>query len=177
MKRKQNYNSMDSLKQVKKVIDEAGESIRDKSKITVPDDIKEIIGATIGAGIGVGAGVAIVGGAAAAGTSGAAALTSGLAAAGGVVGGGMMAGIFVTAAPVAVLGVTGYAIVSKINKDKIQKQKELLLKESVAKHNKIIVMLSHKADQSKERIDHLTYLNTALRRIIDDLGADLQTAA
>lgn len=40
-------------------------------------------------------------------------ITSGLAAAGSVVGGGMLAGIGVFSAPVAVLGVTGYAVAQK----------------------------------------------------------------
>lgn len=40
-------------------------------------------------------------------------ITSGLAAAGALVGGGMVAGIGVLAAPVAVLGVTGYAVAKK----------------------------------------------------------------
>lgn len=177
MKKENNFNTFDALKQVEKVINEAGKSIDDKSKTSVPSEVKEIIGAVLGGGLGVGAGVAIVSGAAAAGTSGATVITSGLSAAGSIVGGGMMAGIFVAAAPVAILGVAGYGIVSKYNKDKIQKQKEILLKEAVAKHNKIIKELKEKADKSKDRVDHLVYLNQALRNIIDQLENDLKKAS
>lgn len=168
---------MDALKQVQKVLDEANQTLSDKNRINMPDDVKEIIGATIGIGAGVGAGIVVISAGAAAGTAGAAWITSGLAAAGGVVGGGMMAGIFVATAPVAIFGVAGYGIVSKINKDRITKQKELLLKEAVAKHNKIINELSKKAKKSQERIDHLTYLNQAIQKIISNLEADLKKAA
>lgn len=143
----------------------------------MPDDLKEIIGAILGMGTGIAAGIGIVSVGAATGTAGAAWITSGLATAGSVVGGGMMAGIFVAAAPVAILGVVGYGIISKINKNKIAQQKELLLKEAVAKHNKIINELSSKADKSQQRIDHLTYLNQALQRIIGNLESDLRKAS
>ncbi len=176
-KKQKNYMTMDSLKQAKRVIDEAADSLKDKSRVTIPDDVKEIIGATIGAGLGVGAGVVIVGGASAAGTAGAAAMTSGLATAGGIIGGGMMAGIFVVTAPVAVLSIAGYGFVSKLNKNKVTKQKSLLLKEAVCKHNKIIEELADKSNKSKERIDHLTYLNIALRKVIENLKDDLKKAA
>ena len=174
---KENFSTFDSLKQIEKVLKEAAKSLNYKSKTSISSEVKEIIGAAVGGGVGIGAGAAIVGGAAAAGTSGATAITSGLAAAGGVVGGGMMAGIFVAAAPVAVLGVAGYGIVSKYNKDRIQKQKEILLKDAVAKHNKIIKELKGKAEKSQERVDHLGYLNEALRRIIDQLETDLKKAS
>lgn len=49
----------------------------------------------------------------------AAGITSGLAAAGAIVGGGMVAGIGVLAAPVAALGVTGYAIAKKYKNSKL----------------------------------------------------------
>lgn len=177
MKKKQNYKTMDALKQVQKILDEVNQTLADKNRIKVPDDVKEIIGATIGIGAGVGAGIGVISAGAAAGTAGAAWITSGLAAAGGIVGGGMMAGIFVAAAPVAICGVAGYGLVSKINKNRIVKQKELLLKEAVSKHNKIINELSKKAEKSQERIDHLTYLNQAIQKIINNLEADLRKAA
>lgn len=49
----------------------------------------------------------------------AAGITSGLATAGALVGGGMVAGIGVLAAPVAILGITGYAIAKKRKNAKI----------------------------------------------------------
>lgn len=69
-------------------------------------------GAAALAGSGVGA-AASFGALYTLGTTGvsAAGITSGLATAGSIVGGGMVAGIAVLAAPVAVLGIGGYAIV------------------------------------------------------------------
>lgn len=72
----------------------------------------EGLGAALGAGVG---GAGAFGALFLAGTTGlsAAGITSGLAAAGALVGGGMVAGIGVLAAPVAVLGIAGYAIAKK----------------------------------------------------------------
>jgi hypothetical protein len=67
----------------------------------------EVIGAGAGAGLGIAGSIATL---SAVGTSGlsAAGITSGLAAFGGAVGGGMLAGIFVAAAPLAILSVGGF---------------------------------------------------------------------
>lgn len=72
----------------------------------------EGLGAAIGATAG---GAGAFGALFLAGTTGlsAAGITSGLAAAGALVGGGMVAGIGVLAAPVAILGITGYALAKK----------------------------------------------------------------
>lgn len=72
----------------------------------------EGLGAALGAGVG---GAGAFGALFLAGTTGlsAAGITSGLAAAGALVGGGMVAGIGVLAAPVAVLGIAGYALAKK----------------------------------------------------------------
>lgn len=72
----------------------------------------EGLGAALGAGMG---GAGAFGALFLAGTTGlsAAGITSGLAAAGALVGGGMVAGIGVLAAPVAILGVAGYALAKK----------------------------------------------------------------
>ena len=48
MKKVLNYKTMDSLKQAAKVINEASESIQNPMKITVSDDLKEIVGAGVG---------------------------------------------------------------------------------------------------------------------------------
>lgn len=79
---------------------------------------KSYPGITEGAATALGAGVGAAGSLtalSALGYSGlsAAGITSGLATAGSIVGGGMVAGIGVLAAPVAILGVTGYALAKK----------------------------------------------------------------
>lgn len=72
----------------------------------------EGVGAALGAGIG---GAGAFGALFLAGTTGlsAAGITSGLATAGALIGGGMVAGIGVLAAPMAILGVAGYALAKK----------------------------------------------------------------
>lgn len=80
--------------------------------------ITEGFGAITGAGIGGAASLAALSGLGYAGLS-AAGISSGLAAAGGLVGGGMVAGIGVLAAPVAILGIAGYAI---FRHQKVKKQ-------------------------------------------------------
>jgi hypothetical protein len=95
-------------------------------KASAESDVKKVLqqlekdypGITEGLSTAVGAGLGGAGSLAALsalGTSGlsAAGITSGLATAGSIVGGGMVAGIGVLAAPVAILGVTGYAIAKK----------------------------------------------------------------
>lgn len=70
----------------------------------------EGLSALLGSGTGAAAGsLAALGALGVSGFS-AAGITSGLATAGALVGGGMVAGIGVLAAPVAILGITGYAI-------------------------------------------------------------------
>ena len=79
---------------------------------------KDYPGITEGMATAVGAGVGGAGSLAALSALGysglsAAGITSGLATAGSIVGGGMVAGIGVLAAPVAILGVVGYALAKK----------------------------------------------------------------
>lgn len=79
---------------------------------------KDYPGITDGAAAMVGSGVGAAGSLAALSALGvpglsAAGITSGLAAAGALVGGGMVAGIGVLAAPIAILGIGGYAIAKK----------------------------------------------------------------
>ncbi len=71
--------------------------------------ITEGVASFLGAGIGAGGSLAALSVLGVSGLS-AAGITSGLATAGALVGGGMVAGIGVLAAPIAILGVAGYAI-------------------------------------------------------------------
>nr|WDS96444.1 hypothetical protein VW1_00016 [Enterobacter sp.] len=105
------------------------EKIRLKAMDEVKSALKELEnkypgiteGAAALAGSGVGA-AASFGALYALGTTGvsAAGITSGLATAGSIVGGGMVAGIGVLAAPVAVLGIGGYAIVKHRKNGKLK---------------------------------------------------------
>jgi len=78
----------------------------------------EGLSALLGLGAGAAGSLAALGALGVSGFS-AAGITSGLATAGALVGGGMVAGIGVLAAPVAILGITGYAIAKKRKNAKI----------------------------------------------------------
>lgn len=78
----------------------------------------EGLSALLGSGAGAAGSLAALGALGVSGFS-AAGITSGLATAGALVGGGMVAGIGVLAAPVAILGITGYAIAKKRKNAKI----------------------------------------------------------
>ena len=75
-------------------------------------DIAEGLSTAVGSALGAGGSLAAL---TFLGTTGlsAAGITSGLAAAGSIVGGGMVAGIGVLAAPIAILGIAGYALAKK----------------------------------------------------------------
>ena len=126
----------------------------------------------MGAGIGGVASFAALYGLGVVGLS-AAGITSGLAAAGAIVGGGMVAGVFVLAAPVAVLAAGGVGIASHLKNKQLKQEKERLYQEVLKKHEAIIKALKDEADSSKERIDYLQSLNILLTQAIKDLQHDL----
>ena len=104
-----------SPEKVQQVKDEARESMKEaldelrRDHPKVVDAAGVAVGSTLG---GAASFTALYFGGSVTGLS-AAGITSGLAAAGGIVGGGMAAGVAVLAAPVAVLGVVGFAIAKK----------------------------------------------------------------
>lgn len=169
------FQNVDSLQPVVNVINEANQALHDKSRTIKESAIPEALAGALGAGIGgVGSFAALYG----LGTVGlsAAGITSGLAAAGTVVGGGMVAGIFVLAAPVAVLAAGGVGIASHLKNKQLQQQKEILYKEAIRKHEAIIEELQKESDAAKERIDYLQSLNILLQKAINDLRQDLGEA-
>lgn len=169
---KAKYNSIEALNPIRAIINDATIALNQPSRTLKDSEIKEVLGAVAGAGVGGLASFGLLGALGVAGYS-AAGITSGLAAAGGLVGGGMVAGIGVLAAPVAILGVGGYALISKHKKNKLKEEKEMLLKEAVAKHNAIIKDLENKLNTTKERAEYLNQLNLALQYAIKDLKDDL----
>lgn len=88
----------------------------------------------------------------------AAGITSGLAAAGAIVGGGMLAGIGVLAAPVAILGVAGYAIAKQVKNAK----RAEVLRTAIQKLYNIQLRLIANAEYFKEEI-------AGIKLIIDNL--------
>lgn len=175
-KKKMNFQSVDSLQQVVNVINESAAALNDKKRTMRESPIQEVLAGALGAGIGgVGSFAALYG----LGTVGlsAAGITSGLAAAGSLVGGGMVAGVFVLAAPVALLAAVGVGVASALKNKQLRQEKERLYKEALQKHEAIIKALKEEADADKERLDYLQSLNILLQRAIKDLQKDLGIVA
>ena len=175
-KKEMKFQSVEALQQVVNVVNEAAAAVSDKSRTIRESAIPEVLMGALGAGIGgVGSFAALYGLGSVVGLS-AAGITSGLAAAGSIVGGGMVAGVFVLAAPVAVLAAGGVGLASHLKNKQLRQEKERLYKEALAKHQAIIKALKDEAEADKERLDYLQSLNILLARAIDDLKADLGVA-
>ena len=175
-KKEMKFQSVEALQQVVNVVNEAAAAVSDKSRTIRESAIPEVLMGALGAGIGgIGSFAALYGLGSVIGLS-AAGITSGLAAAGGLVGGGMVAGVFVLAAPVAVLAAGGVGLASHLKNKQLRQEKERLYKEALAKHQAIIKALKDEAEADKERLDYLQSLNILLARAIDDLKTDLGVA-
>lgn len=108
------FQSVESLQSIVNVVNEAAAAVNDKKRTIRESAIPEVLAGALGAGIGgVGSFAALYGLGSVVGLS-AVGITSGLAAAGGIVGGGMVAGVFVLAAPVAILGGVGVGVASHL---------------------------------------------------------------
>ena len=107
------------LAPVYKVLSEAGEALKDKSRTIKTSTIPEILAPIAGGTAGIGAGLMLVSAAGSVAGLSAAGITSGLATLGTFVGGGMVSGIFVAAAPMAILGTGAYALISNHNKNAV----------------------------------------------------------
>lgn len=171
------FQSVESLQQVVNVVNEAAAAVNDKSRTIRESAIPEVLAGALGASIGgVGAFAALYGLGSVVGLS-AAGITSGLAAAGSIVGGGMVAGVFVLAAPVAVLAAGGVGLAAHLKNKQLRQEKERLYKEALKKHEAIIQALKSEADADKERLDYLQSLNILLTQAIKDLKKDLGKVA
>lgn len=152
------FQSVESLQQVVNVVNEAAAAVNDKSRTIRESAIPEVLAGALGAGIGgVGSFAALYGLGSVVGLS-AAGIASGLATAGSIVGGGMVAGIFVLAAPVAVLAAGGVGLAAHLKNKQLRQEKERLYKEAFKKHEAIIQALKSEADADKERLDYFTEL-------------------
>ena len=175
-KKNMNFQSVESLQSVVNVVNEAAVAVDDKKRTIRESAIPEVLAGALGAGIGgVVSFAALYGLGSVVGLS-AAGITSGLAAVGGIVGGGMAAGVFVLAAPVAVLGGVGVGVAAHLKNKQLRQEKERLYKEALSKHDAIIKALKEEADADKERMNYLQSLNILLQRAITDLQKDLGIA-
>lgn len=177
-KKDMNFQNVEALRSVVNVVNEAAAALNDKKRTIRESAIPEVLAGALGAGIGgVGSFAALYGLGSVVGLS-ATGITSGLAAAGSIVGGGMVAGVFVLAAPVAVLGGVGVGVgvASHLKHKQLRQEKERLYREALSKHDAIIKALKEEADADRERLDYLQSLNILLQRAIEDLQKDLGVA-
>ncbi len=170
------YKNLDALKPVENLVEEAVDALGDPARVSSDnDEINAALSAAGGAGIGAAVSYAALYYAGVTGLS-AVGITSGLAALGSVVGGGMLAGVAILAAPIALLGIGGYALAAEENAKKLVEAKELLLQEVLRKHAGVIKELKRTANKNAERVEYLTRLNTLLQAAIRDLQADMKAA-
>ena len=169
-KKDMNFQSVESMQSVVNVVNEAAAALNDKRRTIRESAIPEVLAGALGAGIGGVGSFAALYGLGVVGLS-AAGITSSLATAGTIVGGGMAAGVFVLAAPVAILAATSVGVASHLKNKQLRREKERLYKEALKKHDAIIKAM--KADADKERLDYLQSLNILLQQAIKDLRHDL----
>jgi hypothetical protein len=166
------YRNLEALIPVEKALAEADAGLGDPTRTIDTSGMPEVLGAALGAVGGGGIGFAALYLAGTAGLS-AVGITTGLAAAGALVGGGMVAGVFVLAAPAAILGVMGYGVVAKRNGRKLAERKDLLLQEAIRKRDAVLSRLKADANANSGRLNYLNALNVTLQGIIKDLKRDL----
>ena len=171
-KKDMNFQSVESMQSVVNVVNEAAAALNDKRRTIRESAIPEVLAGALGAGIGGVGSFAALYGLGVVGLS-AAGITSSLAAAGTIVGGGMAAGVFVLAAPVAILAATSVGVASHLKNKQLRREKERLYKEALKKHDAIIKAIKADADADKERLDYLQKLNILLQQAIKDLRQDL----
>lgn len=166
------YGTLGALNSVRKIVTEAAAAIQNKGRTIATSGIPEILGAVVGGGAGVGVGVVAVYGAGVTGLS-AVGITSGLATLGSVVGGGMLAGVFVAGAPMAVLAVTGYGLLTLRNNRKLNQEKEALFQEALRLRDEILEELNEQLEMADDRVKYLEALNIKLSEVIENLEHDL----
>jgi len=171
------YKNISALAPVEKLVNEAGEALADPTRIKSDDgQLNEALGLAGGVGTGGAIGFAALYFGGTAGLS-AVGISTGLATAGSLIGGGMAAGIGVLAAPAVILGVGGYAIISRRNVKKLIQRKEMLMQEILRKQNSVAEELKEENARNSERASYLSRLNTLLQQAIIDLRSDLNGAA
>ncbi|SMP72471.1 hypothetical protein [Anoxynatronum buryatiense] len=167
-----NFKSLDALKPVVTIVNEAGEAAKDKRRTIANSSIPNVLGGVLGAGAGGAVSFAALYGLGVAGV-GAAGITSGLVTAGTIIGGGMVSGVFVLAAPLAGMTAAGVGIAGAKKRKQLQQEKERLLKAAIEKHHAIVASLKEEVKITKERAEYLNSLNILLQQAIKDLQDDL----
>lgn len=167
------FRTIESLRPVVNTINEAAMAVADKSRTINESSIPDVLFGALGAGVGGAGSFAALYGLGTVGLS-AVGISTGLATAGSLVGGGMVAGIFVLAAPIAILSCGGVGLSAHLRNKQLKQQKQKVYIEALKKHEAIIRALKEETDANKERLDYLQSLNIVLRRVIDDLKKDME---
>ena len=165
-KKDMRFQSVEALQQVVNVVNEAAAALDDPKRTIRESAIPEVLAGAFGAGIGGAASFAALYGLGTVGLS-AAGITSGLATAGAV------AGVFVLAAPVALLAAGGVGLTAHLKSKQLRQEKERLYQEVLKKHQAIIKAQRAELNASKERQEYLESLNILLSQAIRDLKHDL----
>ena len=170
------YKDIKALEPVRRLVNEASDGVSDPGRTIETSSMPEVLGATVGAGLG---GTASFVALYFLGTTGLSAIgiTTALAAAGALVGGGMVAGLFVLAAPVAVLSVGGFAVVARVNRRRLIQTKEVLLRDIIARLDLVNRELARRIELAENRAKYLEALNVLLQAAIRDLRHDQEVAA
>ncbi len=172
MAKKLIYQNLESLEPLNKLLSEASSGLSDPTRTIQTSSMPEVLGAALGAGAGATVSFISLYFAGTVGLS-AAGITSGLAAAGAIIGGGMAAGVFVLAAPIAILGVAGYKVVADRNRKRLMQAKEALIQQIIVKRDLVLRQLAKRVSLSEERARYLESLNTSLTGALNDLQRDL----
>ena len=85
----------------------------------------------------------------------------------------MVAGIAVAAAPAAVLGIAGYAVLAKRNHRKLLQEKQALLQEALRKHDAAIRIQQRANSANESDLHDLRGLVAKLADVIANLRSDL----
>ena len=168
------FQNVNALKTVEHVIAEIDQGLGNKSRTIDTSSMPEVLATALGIGSGSALSFAalylsgsVIG-------VSAAGVASALSTAGAIVGGGATTGIFVLAAPIAILGLLGIKIARKKRERRLMRAKIFCYKRSLAHlaslKNAIII---EAPNSDPERIAYLRALSITLQAAIKDLKHDL----
>ena len=168
------FQNINALKTVEHVIAEIDQGLGNKSRTINDSSMPEVLATAIGIGSGSAISFAalylsgsIVG-------VSAAGVASALSAAGAVVGGGATTGLFVLAAPIAILGFLGIRIAKKKREKRLMRAKQFCYKRSLAHLASLKNAITIEGPTaSNDRINYLKALSITLQAAVKDLKHDL----
>ena len=172
MGKKYIYNNKDSLQKVVNLLNDISFALNDKKRTISKSLIPPAVFATVGTSIGGATSYLALYSLGQVDLSGPA-IMSAL----GVIGKffGVKAGvsIVILSLPVALLGVSGYAVGTKVRDKYLRQERERLYNIAIERQYAMIQELKMESEATKERMEYLTKLNIMLESVIDDLKKDI----